>query len=730
MRDYDDVTETVLRRRDEMIARDRRRSMILKRSAVAALSVCAAAAIAVFCRRMDDNDFSDKNIVTISETTSASDSNNVITTTSSDNKKVNGTTAVTGTKSGISTETVKPSGTGSAVITTASTSVHTTKNNSVAAAITTLKAQTTENPAAIVTTSVYYPERSTYMKKLMPFAASLVMMANTATAMPVAAENESISGNISYDEFSIFSEFDNGNIDIDIDMDGKFTIKDCYDILAYYYKNELPQAEEENILANADYDGNGKIEHSDCELPLKYFINKNMVRKEHLDPSYYADFDLISYEQGEPIYGSADQEAYDELNSENFDKGAYTPEEFEDLVRRADEQTIIGYENAEFKFSDIFLSYLRTFMNDLKGSYGILCSCVENGDINLDINADGNITFDDIFIYKCFLDQKWNKDKIERNHAWIDSLLPIDTDPEGLLALRDPDFVTDITDEQWAICEADYDCFTNVMKLNDMEMYAIRYLIERDGKPEDKYFDDDYYKSILPGSGKQHFGEMVSGFYDNLCPVDEKMTLDESELYLYLNDYCNAVVAKEIEIPDATGDGVVDYKDVLISDMYLYDYKHGVSREESYIPENVWDFFETQLDLNHNGVCGDICDVSIYQVGVYASFDITAEKNPIPYEDHEDYLGFMKEYRNELKAAKEAKEAEAQAAPAVISGDANCDSGVDLSDAVTIMQSMANPNKYPMSPAARLNADVYKPGSGVTVEDALEIQRGLLNGKY
>ena len=47
MRDYDEVTQTVLRRRDEQLARDRRKAMILRRSAAAALSVCAAAVIGI-----------------------------------------------------------------------------------------------------------------------------------------------------------------------------------------------------------------------------------------------------------------------------------------------------------------------------------------------------------------------------------------------------------------------------------------------------------------------------------------------------------------------------------------------------------------------------------------------------------------------------------------------------------------------------------------------------------
>ena len=59
-------------------------------------------------------------------------------------------------------------------------------------------------------------------------------------------------------------------------------------------------------------------------------------------------------------------------------------------------------------------------------------------------------------------------------------------------------------------------------------------------------------------------------------------------------------------------------------------------------------------------------------------------------------------------------------------GDANCDGDVDMSDAVAIMQSLANPNKYKFSFPAFYNGDVYEAGGGITSNDALAIQKYLL----
>ena len=67
------------------------------------------------------------------------------------------------------------------------------------------------------------------------------------------------------------------------------------------------------------------------------------------------------------------------------------------------------------------------------------------------------------------------------------------------------------------------------------------------------------------------------------------------------------------------------------------------------------------------------------------------------------------------------------------SGDANCDGNVDLSDAVMIMQSIANPSRYQLSEQGNLNADctskltLGKSCDGVTNMDALTIQQYLLD---
>ncbi|MBP5432742.1 cellulase family glycosylhydrolase [Ruminococcus sp.] len=70
----------------------------------------------------------------------------------------------------------------------------------------------------------------------------------------------------------------------------------------------------------------------------------------------------------------------------------------------------------------------------------------------------------------------------------------------------------------------------------------------------------------------------------------------------------------------------------------------------------------------------------------------------------------------------------------ILWGDANCDGGIDMADAVLIMQSLANPNKYGVDGSdskhitskGQEQADVDTATKGITSNDALQIQLFLL----
>ena len=58
-----------------------------------------------------------------------------------------------------------------------------------------------------------------------------------------------------------------------------------------------------------------------------------------------------------------------------------------------------------------------------------------------------------------------------------------------------------------------------------------------------------------------------------------------------------------------------------------------------------------------------------------------------------------------------------------IYGDANNDSAVSIADAAAILQYIANPDKYGLSEKGMMQADVVGNGNGITVDDAIAIQK-------
>ncbi|MBR1591415.1 MAG: dockerin type I repeat-containing protein [Ruminococcus sp.] len=58
-----------------------------------------------------------------------------------------------------------------------------------------------------------------------------------------------------------------------------------------------------------------------------------------------------------------------------------------------------------------------------------------------------------------------------------------------------------------------------------------------------------------------------------------------------------------------------------------------------------------------------------------------------------------------------------------VKGDANEDGKVSISDAVKVLQNLADSEKYPLTAQGAYNADVNNTGDGITGLDAAEIQR-------
>ena len=111
------------------------------------------------------------------------------------------------------------------------------------------------------------------------------------------------------------------------------------------------------------------------------------------------------------------------------------------------------------------------------------------------------------------------------------------------------------------------------------------------------------------------------------------------------------------------------------------------------------------------------------RVGIYL-----APNKPLSLEEH---LALLKEvYENcglVMKCGYDLSDRECSVGVDLfnaVDGDANCDSQMDISDAVLIMQSISNPAKYKVSEQGSFNSDLN--GDGITSGDALAIQKKLL----
>ena len=68
-------------------------------------------------------------------------------------------------------------------------------------------------------------------------------------------------------------------------------------------------------------------------------------------------------------------------------------------------------------------------------------------------------------------------------------------------------------------------------------------------------------------------------------------------------------------------------------------------------------------------------------------------------------------------------EDEIPTAEVYLAGDANLDNKVSVADAVAILQSIANKDKYALKPQGAVNGDVEGNNDGITGADALRIQK-------
>ena len=186
-------------------------------------------------------------------------------------------------------------------------------------------------------------------------------------------------------------------------------------------------------------------------------------------------------------------------------------------------------------------------------------------------------------------------------------------------------------------------------------------------------------------------------------------------------EYEADIFAGKAAPPDIDGNGHCNRQDYGSLDVYYADIIQMKGADESELDADVWNYLDNDFDLDGNGISGDVYDI-------YLAMAII-----IKYEDEDGKLDtLLKAYNSKMEA--EAAEIVSKQEISYLSsldvkrsGDANNDGQVNMADAVMIMQTVTNPDKYQLSDWGEFNADIADTGDGVTANDACLLQKNLLN---
>ena len=123
----------------------------------------------------------------------------------------------------------------------------------------------------------------------------------------------------------------------------------------------------------------------------------------------------------------------------------------------------------------------------------------------------------------------------------------------------------------------------------------------------------------------------------------------------------------------------------------------------------------------------DFYELRVYSKALSAN-ELSAQNTASPaYAPDSEYVKLWLDFDNIAEASDMPQDD-------ILYGDTNCDGKVELADAILIMQSLANPDKYGLSGSndkhltdqGKLNGDVDSSTAGLTSNDALKIQEFLL----
>ena len=439
-----------------------------------------------------------------------------------------------------------------------------------------------------------------------------------------------------------------------------------------------------------------------------------------------------------------------------------------------------------------FIESIRYPAHDSGRDYPLMKEMVEKGYADPDVDSDGDFDMDDIIRIATFERRHSNA----KENTFFKYLFEPETDIYHNYFDNEyfPHILSE--DEwnkcfSFVDTAANYFNFYTGDIVRYLTQYYLTYNV-----PDPKYFDPLYYDENNYSKMNPHscpdglfFGYL--GYYESFSlkygPKNETSPSETENNFVFTEDEINAafpVYYRKVKTgvlpkPDIDLDGkltVADYNILYnLSFEGFSDYsndnvsvmirRHPELKVEIGISQEVRDNFNTNFDFNNNGLSGDSLEIDCMMMYILndirtqyndeeemnKAIDTFYAENPelqyyeIFIENIKKYnearntnlggLGIIDETANISNSVEILKNYSSFANIETLptgNGDANGDGKVDISDAVLIMQSLANPSKYGINGSDNnhitddgfIRADVD--GKGVTNMDALTIQKYLL----
>lgn len=666
MRDYDEVTQTVLRRRDEQIAKDKRKAITVKFCAAAAAFACCTAVVIGKGMYRYNNAVIPPEINNVMPAETTPDQEQKSTTNAYDK---NSTTTRTTALSVTATETTRKRA--QTLVTSSATSeaiCTVTSDNKITAKAVMNSAVTSSEVVAVpvmaTTTTTAQPVVPIHEVKVDMQRIPVFLSALTASVSNVIL-NVNTEYHVNTDRYpnqkNGIENIRKLNMLTDLDKDGAFDLEDCRLLYEYCWDSrndagndktyDIPQETRQLIAENADYNKDGQISSEDADILTCCYLINNRVSYNDVAPDEY----------------------------DSSDSSTYLPS---------------GNRSNDSSFEYMVSSFAHKLMID----HYIIEDMVDRNIIDLDVNEDGNIDIED-FTYL-----KINGDNYLDNY-----IVPV----EGGFATAPRPHTIDLPDNIKKKCDAVYYArpFVNYEDTNEVSCFVTGledyFALHMTLMPE--FFENDFYESIVEYATEYSIGDSLYYRAVEIGVIPEEDSFFHFDNEVFKNGfkaYYENVLSGKQAAPDLNMDGVVDHKDYDVASDYIFEVAAKSNNSSLKIPADVWKNINSSCDFNRNGTSGDIYDIFFTQIYVLLNEDETPDDSSSDSSDSQHSSNID---------------------PYTLEGDVNCDGTVDMADAVLIMQYLSNPNKFQLTDLGRLNGDIDGKSNGITLTDVLAIQNRLLN---